>query len=321
MEHSKTPTDLSLLLEAFGWDRQSAFVQQDIQEFCCLLIDILEKRFSKAVQDKDNTQTEPPQNLIKNLFNGETETVISCRNVLYESKKKEPFIDIQLSLKKDKTKLFCIEDSLRDFLAKEELVGENKYYTENHGKQDADKRVRFKELPKILMLHLRRCEFDYQTDLNKKIKHRVEFPESLDMDQFKDEEFKSGNGCPYSLFGIFVHHGTEGLAGHYTVLLKNSEGWVEFDDEHTKTVDWQYVQRNAFGGTFSDLVVEKDSINLYTRNKKSISNAYMLMYVDKSQEQSKDHLIGRYSRTVCKSVSKGDLGKYSEVQQRLRFCT
>jgi hypothetical protein len=310
LEHSKRPTSLSKLVEAFGWTRETTYVQQDIQEFCCLLMDNLEKKFedkkdfvnpfaNSPVQSED-----PAKNLIKSLFNGKTEQVISCRDVDFQSTRKEDFIDIQLSLKSFTKTFNTIEESLMDFLAKEELTGDNKYATDQWGKQDADRRVRFFELPKVLMFHLRRCEFDYQTETNKKIKHRFEFPQILDMNNFRDPEMQIEGGNPYKLYCIFVHHGHDGIAGHYTVLLKEDDEWYEFDDEQAKHVNWEFVKLNSFGGENPELTVENKNLKLISKNKKTLSHAYMIIYIDQ-----------RYEKEMLGSVNTENLVKASQSLQ------
>lgn len=243
------------------------------------------KDFQNPFSESSVTPEDPKRNLIKSLFNGKTEQVISCRDVQFESKREEDFIDIQLSLKIFTKKFFNIEDSLMDFLSKEELTGDNKYATEQWGKQDADRRVRFLQLPKVLMFHLRRCEFDFQTETNKKIKHRFEFPQELDMNKYREEELRIEGGNPYRLYCIFVHHGPDGIAGHYTVLLNEDGQWVEYDDENVRVVDWEYVQVNAFGGDFQEYVIENKSFRLVHRKKKATSHAYMVIYIDKRYEK------------------------------------
>lgn len=277
MEFSKKPTSLARLVEVFGWTKATTFVQQDIQEFCCLLIDKLEHIFNQPNQE----------NIITNLFNGQTESLIECRNIDYKSGRTENFIDIQLSLKSGNTELNSLQESLEDFLRKEPLDGENQYDTEKFGKQDADKRVRFKKLPKVLMFHMRRCEYDYMLEVNRKIKHRFEYPEEIDMNQFKDDELKSDESHNYKLFGIFIHHGNDGLAGHYTVFLKDNDGWTEFDDEHAKKTDWEYVKNNSYGGSTSDFYIDKD-LSLQEQKQNSLLHAYMLIYIE---EKSFENII------------------------------
>ena len=60
------------------------------------------------------------------------------------------------------------------------LCGECKYYCENcSSKQEAEKRMRIKKLPKLLALHLKR--FKFVGSLNKfvKLTYRVVFPFEL----------------------------------------------------------------------------------------------------------------------------------------------
>ena len=56
------------------------------------------------------------------------------------------FNTLQLSVKGNHT----IEDSIRQYVASENLDGDNKYETDKYGKQDAKKFIRFKELPPVL---------------------------------------------------------------------------------------------------------------------------------------------------------------------------
>ena len=314
LEHSKRPTSLSKLVEAFGWTRETTYVQQDIQEFCCLLMDNLEKKFDdkkdfvNPFANSSVQSEEASKNLIKSLFNGKTEQVISCRDVDFESKRTDYFIDIQLSLKSFTKTFNTIEESLMDFLAAEELTGDNKYATDKWGKQDADKRVRFFELPKVLMFHLRRAEFDFQTETNKKIKHRFEFPEILDMNNFRDPEMRIEGGNPYKLYCIFVHHGHDGIAGHYTVMLKEDDEWYEFDDEQAKLVNWEFVKLNSYGGENPELTVENKNLKLISKNRKTLSHAYMIIYIDQRYEKellgsaNTDNLV-RISKNLQNSIN------------------
>lgn len=256
-----------------------------------MLMDNLEKKFASKTDfvnpfaQSPIEAEDPRRNLIQTLFNGKTEQVISCRDVEFQSTRTEDFIDIQLSLKSFTNTFHKIEDSLAEFLAKEELTGDNKYATEKWGKQDADRRVRFLDLPKVLMFHLRRCEFDFQTETNKKIKHRFEFPQVLDMNNFREPELQIEGGNPYDLYCIFVHHGHDGIAGHYTVLLKEDGQWFEFDDEQVRVVDWEFVKHNSYGGENPELTLEKKNLMLISNRKKTISHAYMIIYVDRRYEQ------------------------------------
>ena len=73
--------------------------------------------------------------------------------------------------------------SLDEYVKEEILDGENQYHSDRYGKQDAKKGVLFKSLPPVLGLHLRRFEYDFQTDAMAKINERFEFPTTLDLDR------------------------------------------------------------------------------------------------------------------------------------------
>jgi len=49
------------------------------------------------------------------------------------------------------------------------LEGENKYDADIYGKQEAKKGMRFSILPPVLMLYLKRFEYDYEKDKNIKV--------------------------------------------------------------------------------------------------------------------------------------------------------
>ena len=82
------------------------------------------------------------------MFQGVMESYIRCKNVDYESKREETFIEIQLNVKG----CYNITQSLKKYIEVEELEGDNKYHSEEHGPQDAMKGVVFKSLPPILQI-------------------------------------------------------------------------------------------------------------------------------------------------------------------------
>lgn len=72
-------------------------------------------------------------------------------------------VDINLEVKGCKS----VEDSLWRYISEEELLGQNQYYTEEYGKQDAKKYCRFVTVPKVLVLHMKR--FEYKVDKTIKV--------------------------------------------------------------------------------------------------------------------------------------------------------
>lgn len=75
-----------------------------------------------------------------------------------------------------------------DYVAVEQLDGDNKYDAGEHGLQEAEKGVKFLTLPPVLHLQLMRFMYDPQTDQNIKINDRFEFPEQLPLDEFLQKQ-------------------------------------------------------------------------------------------------------------------------------------
>jgi len=79
-----------------------------------------------------------------------------------------------------------VHDSLKKFVAGEII---SDYHCESCCKRvDLEKKVTINKLPNILIVHLQRIIFDYDTLRNLKLNDRVEFPCVLNLKEFTTEE-------------------------------------------------------------------------------------------------------------------------------------
>lgn len=150
LHNAKDAVDTAELTRSFGWDAKHIFEQRDVQELCRKLMEALEEKMKG---------TEAEHSLEK-LFVGKMRTYIDCINVNYTSSRVEDFWDIQLNVRGLKN----LEESFKDYVAVETLEGENKYFAEGHGLQEARKGVIFESFPQVLHLHLKRFEYDFMRD-------------------------------------------------------------------------------------------------------------------------------------------------------------
>ena len=139
------------LTKSFGWGRREVLEQQDVQEFARMLCDALQTAFKAHGCD----------DAVADLFEGTTSSLIRCTRVDFQKEKEERFYDLQLQV----AGCSNLHGSLRHFVKEELLKGDNQYNTrdERYGKQDAKRSVRFKCLPKVLQVHLKRFEYDQYT--------------------------------------------------------------------------------------------------------------------------------------------------------------
>jgi len=112
---------------------------------------------------------------------------IKCKNVTYESSRKETFMDIQVDVSGCKD----LSSSLSKYIEKETLDGENQYDASDggFGKQDAEKGIIFEKFPPVLNVHLKRFEFNLEKMAMVKVNDKFEFPLVLEMAQFLKGEW------------------------------------------------------------------------------------------------------------------------------------
>ncbi|EPY54271.1 ubiquitin carboxy terminal hydrolase Ubp21 [Schizosaccharomyces cryophilus OY26] len=265
LEKQREAVSTNELTRSFGWNSFDSFMQHDVQEFNRVLQDNLEKKMK-------GTDVE---NALNDIFVGKMKSYVKCIDVNYESARVEDFWDIQLNVKGMAT----LEDSFRDAIQVETLTGDNKYYAEGHGLQDAHKGIVFESFPNVLQLQLKRFDYDMVRDMMVKINDRHEFPLEIDLEPYLSDTADKSESHVYSLHGVLVHGG-DLHGGHYYALIKpgKDSGWFKFDDDRVTRATLKEVQDDNFGG---------ESLNKpkgYTGNPfKRFMNAYMLVYFRKSR--------------------------------------
>jgi ubiquitin carboxyl-terminal hydrolase 7 len=273
LQTSATAVATTDLTQSFGWDSKQIFEQQDVQELSRVLMDRLDEKMK-------GTEAE---GALTNMFVGKMKTYISCINVDYESSRIEDFWDIQLNVSGNKN----LDDSFKDYVQVETMEGENKYFAEGYGLQDAKKGVIFESFPQVLHLQLKRFEYDINRDAMMKVNDRYEFPEIWDASPYLSDGADRSEPYVYHLHGVLVHSGDLN-AGHYYAFLKpNKEGhFYKFDDDRVTRATKREALEENFGGDYMQVNGNVgQQRNPYTRTwsaKRSMS-AYMLVYIRESR--------------------------------------
>nr|KYP34246.1 Ubiquitin carboxyl-terminal hydrolase 26 [Cajanus cajan] len=197
-------------------------VQQDSHEFLTLLMSLLECCLSHSQISKART-------IVQDLFRGSVSHVTTCSQCGRDSEasyKLEDFYGLELNIKG----LKGLDESLDDYLAIEELHGDNQYFCQAcKTRVDATRSIKLCTLPDVLNFQLKRYVF---------------LPQSS---QFE---------LKYDLSAVLIHKGTAVNSGHYIAHIKdvNTGQWWEFDDEHVTNLGC-----HPFGeGASSSKFVKKD---------------------------------------------------------------
>eukprot|EP01155_Anaeramoeba_flamelloides_P024384 Anaeramoba_flamelloidesa809850_50.p1 GENE.a809850_50~~a809850_50.p1 ORF type:complete len:805 (+),score=289.42 a809850_50:62-2416(+) len=162
-----------------GWDGQSLNprIQQDADEFLKMLLDKIEEQLKSNNQD---------YNYINDLFAGKlVNQIIGIKeNDPHFSERIENFFTISIPI----VKKGSIEDSLENYIEGEVLDGENQYYSDQLSRKiDARKRVCIHTLPKNLIVHLKRFEFNLTNFQRFKVNDKCTFPMKINMYKYTKE--------------------------------------------------------------------------------------------------------------------------------------
>ena len=250
------------------------------------------------------------ENALSELFVGKMKTYISCINVDYESSRMEDFWDIQLNVSGMKD----LDASFKDYIQVETMDGENKYFAEGYGLQDAKKGVIFEAFPQVLNLQLKRFEYDINRDAMMKVNDRYEFPDTFDATPYLSETADKTESYIYQLHGVLVHSG-DFNAGHYYAFIKpTADGhFYKFDDDRVTRATIKESLEENFGGDYASKANGNLPVrNPYTRTlstKRSMS-AYMLVYIRKSRARS-------VLQDVTEAETPSHLGKVLGMSPRL----
>ncbi len=164
-------------------------------------------------------------------------------------------------------------------------------------KVDVEKRQLIGETPNVLIVHLQRIIFNFDTFQNDKINTYFDFPNTLDLKEFSYKSVMSSEGHSdevlanettkhllditddeyiYKLVGVTIHRGTA-EHGHYYSLINTRRGkdeldesrpewlqtdrdnWRVFDDENIKAFSFSDLRTEAFGGSSSSGPSYQDS--------------------------------------------------------------
>lgn len=249
----------------------------------------------------------PFKYLLQSTFGGKSCSQIVCQGGCGTVRNNiEDFYNLSLEVKNHKN----LKESLEKFISEERIED---YKCESCKKNvTLTKRNSIAELPNILIVHLQRILFDYETLQNNKINSKLEFPEQLNLKAFTSEVLAKGNEVKrekeeiseyifyekedsyydFDLVGVVVHTGSAD-AGHYYSFInvrregtndrmidgkESKENWLEFNDSNIYSFNTKNLDEECFG---VDKANNDDVLNWMsnsTEDKEKCKNAYMLIY-------------------------------------------
>lgn len=145
----------------------------------------------------------------------------------------EPYQPLQLDIGSPDVR--NVVDALRGLTRPERLHGD---FNSARGKDvAATKQVFIETLPPVLILHLKRFQFDAQGHGTIKIWKKIDYPLELEipreaLSRQKRQALNENSMPKYRLLSVVYHHGKSASGGHYTVDVRRQDGqeWLRMDD-------------------------------------------------------------------------------------------
>jgi ubiquitin carboxyl-terminal hydrolase 8 len=231
----------------------TGWAQNDMPEFLLFMIDCIHNSLSRGVTMKISGKTENTTDevavkcysMLQNIYSKEYSEIMEMFFGIYISElssmdgtnihviKPESFFILDLPVLDDSRIASNIYDCFDFFTKTEYMTGENAWFNEKSGKkEDIKKRITFWNLPKILVISLKR----FSPDGTQKLNSQIQFPlENLDLSRYVNGY--NASIYKYNLYGICNHSGGV-MGGHYTSFVKHIDNkWVHFNDTNVEIVE------------------------------------------------------------------------------------
>ncbi|KAE8351665.1 hypothetical protein BDV28DRAFT_15854 [Aspergillus coremiiformis] len=156
----------------------------------------------------------------------------------------EPYQPLQLDI--GSPEINNIIDALKGLTKSESIQGD---FNSSRGPNvTATKQIFIENLPPVLILHLKRFQYDSVTHGTQKIWKKIGYPLDLEIPREvfppnRRNIMMTQGGLPkYRLVGVIYHHGKNASGGHYTVDVRRQDGreWIRLDDtviRHVRSED------------------------------------------------------------------------------------
>ncbi|KAL2850339.1 hypothetical protein BJY01DRAFT_132730 [Aspergillus pseudoustus] len=197
----------------------------------------------------------------------------------------EPYQPLQLDI--GSPDVHDIVDALKGLTKPESIQGD--FNSARGPNVTATKQVFIENLPPVLILHLKRFQYDSVTHGTQKIWKKIGYPLDLEIPRevfppHRRSIMMAQGGLPkYRLIGVIYHHGKNASGGHYTVDVRRQEGreWIRLDDTMIRRIKSEEV---AEAGGREDPKVLAAALEQHKRDKDP-TNIYDHIENDQSDDE------------------------------------
>eukprot|EP00435_Cladocopium_sp_Y103_P065301 s85_g27.t1 len=250
---AQNPSEIKRRLATIAPHLFQGYQQQDVQEFLAFCLDGLHEDLSRISEqlpprteadeeaDEKSCQgrseefaaalawmryLERSKSFLVDMMQGQLRSSLCCLRCGHKSRKFEPFMYLSLPVKQE---MCSVSDAMREYTKEEVLSDDEKWKCEKcKAKVDAKKKIDLWQLPPVLVIHLKRFEFDVRSGYFRKITTPLACDLTTDLSSFCSS--KQQQGALYSVACVANHSGAYSM-GHYTATCRVGDKWYRFNDD------------------------------------------------------------------------------------------
>eukprot|EP00927_Polykrikos_kofoidii_P064053 TRINITY_DN5906_c0_g1_i1.p1 TRINITY_DN5906_c0_g1~~TRINITY_DN5906_c0_g1_i1.p1 ORF type:complete len:502 (+),score=96.77 TRINITY_DN5906_c0_g1_i1:152-1657(+) len=261
-------------LSKFAPHLTEGYMQQDVQEFLAFCLDGLHEDLNRvtdrppaiteeqeAAQEKLcrerscefaaalawKRHLERDKSFLVDLLQGQLRSTLTCLECGHTSWRFDPCLYMSLPVTRS---MSTLHDCFEKYLEEESLTGDERWQCDKcKTKVDAKKKIDLWKLPPVLVLHLKRFEFDNKTFRFSKIDKAISVKGTLDLSEYCSSPQR--DGALYDVICVANHSGPFGR-GHYTATCRVGNGdqgeFFYFNDERVTPLpsEQAVVGRDAY---------------------------------------------------------------------------
>jgi len=252
-----------------------SYMHQDAHEFLNFLLNSITEFLQKQEKqqqhinnnnnNKEGDVNKPKEvkTFVHEIFEGTLTNETKCLTCESVTNKDESFLDLSIDIGQNRSLTSC----LSNFSSVETLSQNDKFYCDKcNSLQEAQKRMKIKQLPNTLIIHLKRFKFFESFQQYKKLNYRVVFPFEIIVQNTTTDIVDPDK--KFYLFAVVIHVGNGPNHGHYVSMIKSHGVWFIFDDDNIDIIQEADIY-NCFGSS-NDFIGSNDC-------------GYLLFYQSESQ--------------------------------------
>jgi len=278
---SHNPKDLHRVLRSCAPHLFEGYEQQDVQEFLAFCLDGLHEDLNLVAApprpDSEETEAEDAhlavergeefaaalswmrylergKSFLVDLFQGQLRSSVTCAECGCCKRRFEPFLYLSVPVTRSMTQ---VSDAIGKFQEEELLTEDERWLCPQcDRKVNAVKKIDIWKLPPVLVMHLKRFEFDARTFQFRKVRSLLSTPLTVDFSPYVSSPQREH--ATYDMVAVANHHGAFG-SGHYTAYCRvtalvggraDEEGasssgvcdeWYDFNDDRVSRLGQREV--------------------------------------------------------------------------------